>query len=174
MVETGPTAPLAAAPAEGRPGVVAEFVGKPLSDLSDVESDKPELGKDILPGPARPAPPNRGERGGNAGGTPLKLEGVFGLLGTANPSGFDTPLEGWEDDASPCFRSGLCVGVLSLSETSLALSVVMDNALGVGNLPPSPDVDGVIGDERAALRGGLEGRGGAGEVSLLMSPASFG
>lgn len=89
IVETGPTAPVAAAPAEGRLGVVAGFAGKPLSDLSDVERDKPELGKDILPGPARPAPPNRGERGGNAGGIPLKLEGVFGLLGTANPSGFD-------------------------------------------------------------------------------------
>jgi hypothetical protein len=29
------------------------------------------------------------------------------------------------------------------------------------NLPPSPDVDGVIGEDLAALRGGLDGRGGA-------------
>lgn len=49
----------------------------------------------------------------------------------------------------------------------------MERALGMGNFPPSPDVDGVMGDDRAALRGGLAGTGIAGELLLFSFEASF-
>lgn len=95
-------------PAEAGPGVVAEVIEEiPPSDLSDVDRDKPELGNVILPGAGRPGPAKRGERGGRAGGITPKPEGVLGLFGMANVSGFVTALVGCEDGASPCFISGL-------------------------------------------------------------------
>lgn len=136
----------------------------PLSEVSEVESDNPEEGNDILPGPARA---DRGERGGRLGGPiaiPPRPRDGFGLLGTAKLSDATLliALVGSVREAafSPCLISGLGVGVLSSSVIPLPLSAVIVRALGT-KCEPSPDVDGVIGDERAALRGGLDGRGGA-------------
>lgn len=153
---------MALALAEAGPEVLL-LEGKPLSDVSEVESDSPEEGIDILPGPTRA---DRGERGGRAGGiiTPPVVKPGLGLFGAANVSDALLIALGASDIAlaafSPCLISGLGVGVLSSSDSPLPLSAVMDKALGT-KCEPSPDVEGVIGDERAALRGGLEGRGGA-------------